>query len=64
MSSWCIVRPLLQGVPFLRQLSLSNNNIRLVQPLSFSRLVNLHMLDLSRNKIQVVRCCLPPHLII
>uniref|UniRef100_A0A914WNM6 Leucine-rich repeat-containing protein let-4 n=1 Tax=Plectus sambesii TaxID=2011161 RepID=A0A914WNM6_9BILA len=44
-----------QGVPFLRQLSLGNNNIRLVAPLSFSHLANLHLLDLSHNKMQVVQ---------
>ncbi|VDK38362.1 unnamed protein product, partial [Gongylonema pulchrum] len=43
-----------QGAPFLRQMSLANNNIRTVQPLSFAHLANLHTLDLSHNKIQVL----------
>lgn len=53
-----------QGTPFLRQVglfhlannypvqvSLSNNNIHEIAPLSFAHLLNLHTLDLSFNKI-------------
>ncbi len=44
-----------QGIPNLRQLSLTNNNIRVIQPMSFSQLANMLLLDLSQNKIQVVQ---------
>ncbi|VDK49177.1 unnamed protein product [Anisakis simplex] len=44
-----------QGAPFLRQVSLANNNIHNIQPLSFAHLANLHTLDLSHNKIQVLQ---------
>ncbi|KHN82694.1 Leucine-rich repeat-containing protein 15 [Toxocara canis] len=50
-----VVANMFQGAPFLRQVSLANNNIRTVQPLSFAHLANLHTLDLSHNKIQVLQ---------
>lgn len=39
-------------MPFLRQLSLRGNNIEVVQPLSFNHLVNMHMLDMSHNRLE------------
>ncbi|KAK0396388.1 hypothetical protein QR680_001701 [Steinernema hermaphroditum] len=44
-----------QGAPYLRQISLADNNIRNIQPGSFGYLANLHTLDLSSNKIQVLQ---------
>jgi len=44
-----------QGAPFLRQISLSNNNIRIVQPMSFAHLANLHTLDLAYNKLHTLQ---------
>lgn len=35
----------------MRQMSLANNNIRVIQPFAFSQLPNLQMLDLSGNRI-------------
>ncbi|KAL3981941.1 Leucine rich repeat family protein [Acanthocheilonema viteae] len=45
---------LFQGTPFLRQVSLADNNIRTIEPLSFAHLANLHTLDLSHNKIYTI----------
>ncbi len=49
-----VSQQMFQGVPFLRQLSLANNQIRLIQPLAFFHLANLHLLDLTNNKLQAL----------
>ena len=41
----------IQGIPFLRQLSLSMNAIKVVQQFAFTQLPNLQLLDLSDNYI-------------
>uniref|UniRef100_A0A1I7YZ89 Leucine-rich repeat-containing protein let-4 n=1 Tax=Steinernema glaseri TaxID=37863 RepID=A0A1I7YZ89_9BILA len=43
------------GALYLRHISLADNNIRNIQPGSFGYLANLHTLDLSSNKIQVLQ---------
>uniref|UniRef100_A0A0N5ATT6 Leucine-rich repeat-containing protein let-4 n=1 Tax=Syphacia muris TaxID=451379 RepID=A0A0N5ATT6_9BILA len=50
-----VTTEMFQGAPFLRQVSLAHNNIRTIQPLSFAHLANLHTLDLSYNKLEVVQ---------
>ncbi|GMT08406.1 hypothetical protein PENTCL1PPCAC_30580 [Pristionchus entomophagus] len=50
-----VTAAMFQGAPFLRQVSLANNNINDIEPLSFAHLANLHTLDLAYNRIMELR---------
>uniref|UniRef100_A0A915K5R2 Leucine-rich repeat-containing protein let-4 n=1 Tax=Romanomermis culicivorax TaxID=13658 RepID=A0A915K5R2_ROMCU len=49
-----INQQMFQGIPFLKQLSLTNNNVKIVQPYAFAGLPTLNVLDLSKNKLQIL----------
>lgn len=47
-----INQQMFQGIPFLKQLSLTDNNIKVVQAFAFAGLPTLNVLDMSRNKLE------------
>lgn len=48
------MKEIFQQMPNLRRLNLSNNNIELIEPGSFDRLVRLEELDLSGNQLETI----------